>query len=77
MTEQGKSASIINRYAATLLSVFKFALQMYKLTNLIHVPFADGCEGQIRTLCNEQVDELIDFFKKRGDQRMAALIIVG
>ena len=74
LRDTGASASTANRYAATISSIFKYAVKMKVTTEVPHVPFEEEPEGRIATYTDQQIDGFISHFYQRGDIWMAEII---
>ena len=76
LVKEGLSEASANRYAASLSSVFGYAVKLKLIASKPHIPFFDEPEGRIRTYTRNQIHQFIEYFEGRGEQWMADIIRV-
>lgn len=57
------SPKTINRYAATISCVLKWAVRSKKLKSLIYVPLREEPKGRLLTYTPEQISQLVQYFR--------------
>ena len=72
----GLNIKSANRYAASLSSVFKYAVKLDEIDSIPHIPFKEEPEGRINTFNDRQLEDIVAYFVGRGKQWLADMVIV-
>ena len=70
------SPKTINRYAATLSSVFKFAVKLGARNDLPYIDYREEGEGRLVTYSVEQIKQIVDYFRETGKEFMVDYCLV-
>ena len=79
MLAQGKSDGTVNRYLASISKVFSHAVDERVITQVMKIKFRPSAKGaqRFKVFGKDEQEQIVSFFRDRGDDWMAHMFILG